>query len=276
MLALFLEQQQRGSAGVGARHVLEVGAGCGLLGMVLAAAGCDVVLSEHPIALANLQSNVSACKPVSQRARVVQLDWTKQSHVQALVAAQRARDCPTCFDTIVGTDVVFSEHLVVPLLDTIHTLAGAKTTVWLCLQERCAAAHKLLLASIPGYFGHCAQIQSPAATVVKGCDEDVGAVIEALHGQLECVMLKLTGRLERTKDTSGAEAKCCEQVVSAPRQDDPPLSTPTAATTQCQPNAPVVERGKKRRKRDRQRDQIQVHGDREARKKRKKSKKNKG
>eukprot|EP01043_Picozoa_sp_COSAG02_P104459 COSAG02_NODE_40455_length_405_cov_1.009804_1_plen_134_part_11 len=52
LLALFLEQQQQKNnkkkqsqaaapSVVGARHVLEVGAGCGLLGMVLAAAGCD-------------------------------------------------------------------------------------------------------------------------------------------------------------------------------------------------------------------------------------------
>ena len=45
LLALFLEQQQRGSAGVGARHVLEVGAGCGLLGMVLDALGSVGVTS---------------------------------------------------------------------------------------------------------------------------------------------------------------------------------------------------------------------------------------
>jgi hypothetical protein len=291
LLALFLEQQQQqrrqqqqqkrqqaaASSSVGARHVLEVGAGCGLLGMVLAAAGCDVVLSEHPIALANLQSNVAACEPLAERARVVQLDWTKETHIQALVAAQRARGCPPCFDTIVGTDVVFSEQLVAPLLHTIHTLAHAKTTVWLCLQERCAASHKQLLASIPSYFGSCAQIRSPSEAVEEGCDEDVAAVIEALHGELECVLLKLTGRLEVNADMAGSQAGCSERQAPAMREDQPSRSTPTATETQAQEQAPVAARGAttKESKRNRDMDQADPRGDRAPRKKHKKSKKSK-
>jgi hypothetical protein len=46
--------------GAAAATVLEVGAGCGLLGMVLARAGCDVTLSEHPLAMPNLRHNVAS------------------------------------------------------------------------------------------------------------------------------------------------------------------------------------------------------------------------
>lgn len=284
LLALFLEQRQKKSkkkqsqaaapSGVGARHVLEVGAGCGLLGMVLAAAGCDVLLTEHPIALANLQSNVAASTPLSQRARVMPLDWTEESHIHALVAAQRARGCPPCFDTIVGTDVVFSEQLVVPLLNTIHTLANAKTTVWLCLQERCAASHKLLLASIPSYFGSCTQIQKPSEAVEDGCDEGVAAVIEALHGELECVLLKLTGRLGPTAATIGSQARGSERPVSAVGV---PQSTPAAPETHGQEHASVAARGAttKQSKRNREMDQASARVGGAARKKHKKSKKSK-
>ena len=265
------QQQPATPCNVGARHVLEVGAGCGLLGMVLAAAGCNVVLTEHPIALANLRCNVEACKISSQRARVAQLDWTKESHLQELIAAQNARGCPRCFDTIVGTDVVFSEHLVVPLLNTIHLLSDAKTTVWLCLQERCAAAHKLLMTSIPSYFRSCAQIQSPGAAVEEGCSEEVAAVIEALHGELECVLLKLTGRLDSKAATGAMPVACSGRPVTATRQDQPPQSTLATTETECQEHAAAPARGEsaKRGPRDWQKDEAKVHGERVARKKHK-------
>ena len=139
LLGLFLEHQQAFTTRAlkKSHHVLEVGAGCGLLGMVLAAAGCDVVLTEHPIALANLQHNVArCCASVAERARVAELNWCEAKDVRAVRDAQRARSCPPTFDTIVGTDVVFSEQLVVPLLRSVHALASDHTTVWLCLQVR--------------------------------------------------------------------------------------------------------------------------------------------
>merc|ERR1711871_892069 len=57
------------------------------------------------------------------------------------------------FDMIVGTDVIFATRLVPPLLRTMHALSREGTEVWLCMQERCAAAHALLLAQAHLYFG---------------------------------------------------------------------------------------------------------------------------
>jgi predicted nicotinamide N-methyase len=279
LLALFLEPQWPQPR---PRHVLEVGAGCGLLGMVLAAAGSDVVLSEHPIALANLQRNVAACSAVApERARVARLDWTEQGDVRALAAAQLARGCPPCFDTIVGTDVVFSEHLVVPLLDTIHTLADAHTTVWLCLQERCAASHKLLLATIPHYFRDCARIEpaapAPAEAAHGGCSArlgpDVATVIEALHGQLECVLLKLTGRLQRA--AAGAAGPLAtqhgqERQPERPpaKKEAPPCKSGQAAAAESAAREKPRGQGKARR---REREHNQTLGAQKPRKKHKKS-----
>jgi hypothetical protein len=168
----------------------------------------------------------------------------------------------------VGTDVVFSEHLVVPLLNTIHALADAKTTVWLCLQERCAAAHKLLMTSIPSYFRSCEQIQSPGTAVEEGCSEEVVAVIEALHGELECVLLKLTGRLDSKAATDARHFACSGRPVNATRQDQPPQSTPATTETQCQEHA-AAPRGVSAKRGPRDWDQAKVHGDRVARKKQK-------
>jgi hypothetical protein len=41
-------------------QVLEVGAGCGLLGLVLARLGCDVTLTEAPVVMDYLTSNVGS------------------------------------------------------------------------------------------------------------------------------------------------------------------------------------------------------------------------
>ena len=113
LLALFLEHGgERGEWRAAGQRVLEVGAGCGLLGMVLAAAGCDVVLTEHPVALANLRHNVGACAAAEGRARVHRLDWEDEGDARAVQEAQRARGSPPTFDTIVGTDVVFAEGMV--------------------------------------------------------------------------------------------------------------------------------------------------------------------
>jgi hypothetical protein len=59
------------------------------------------------------------------------------------VVAGREQERESClestggnFDYIVGTDVVFAERLVEPLLETMHLMAGKTTVVWLCLQVR--------------------------------------------------------------------------------------------------------------------------------------------
>lgn len=53
-------------------------------------------------------------------------------HRQDRAACLRSAGGP--FDFIVGTDVVFAERLVEPLLETLHSMAGEETVVWLCLQ----------------------------------------------------------------------------------------------------------------------------------------------
>ena len=75
LLATYLEAQ----GGLAKRRVLEVGAGCGLLGLVLATHGAEVLLTEAQPAMSNLRRNVKAagkeCKPTP---RAMQLRWESE------------------------------------------------------------------------------------------------------------------------------------------------------------------------------------------------------
>ena len=80
---------------------LEVGAGCGLLGLTLAGIGAQVVLTETPDAMPNLRWNVEHNQPARRgSARAQTLHWGDDADIAAVV-----RHGP--FDVLVGTDVVY-------------------------------------------------------------------------------------------------------------------------------------------------------------------------
>jgi predicted nicotinamide N-methyase len=130
-------------------RVLEVGAGCGLLGQVLATSGwCKkVVVTETKDVLANLVANLARNGGTkrTKKPTVQQLDWLhyKTDAVEDLKEHS--------FDTIVGTDVVFTPALVEPLLETLRFMAHQETVVYLCLQIRCEDSHQLLLDKATNY-----------------------------------------------------------------------------------------------------------------------------
>eukprot|EP00697_Spironema_sp_BW2_P008308 gnl/Spiro4/22876_TR11287_c3_g4_i1.p1 gnl/Spiro4/22876_TR11287_c3_g4~~gnl/Spiro4/22876_TR11287_c3_g4_i1.p1 ORF type:complete len:277 (+),score=24.79 gnl/Spiro4/22876_TR11287_c3_g4_i1:57-833(+) len=131
--------------------VLEVGAGCGLLGLVLAHMGFRVVLTDAETAtLRNLNGNVqrnSAGLATETLPCAMQLRWGSEEDVHTV----RAR-VPTGFDVVVGTDVLFATRLVEPLLWSIWSLSSEHTDVWMCMQIRCADSHALFLETAPRFF----------------------------------------------------------------------------------------------------------------------------
>ena len=144
--------------------VLEIGAGCGMLGLVLAASGLasSVILTECTEVMDDLRSNVernivaedNSLSPDMVSAK--QLRWDRLEEDVALSyknaqggAKSNSRSVsqlqPHSFDTICGTDVVFTPNLVRPLLACLALLAHQRTNIYLCLQVRCADSHALLL-----------------------------------------------------------------------------------------------------------------------------------
>jgi predicted nicotinamide N-methyase len=154
-----------GKSGGRTKTVVELGAGCGMLGLTIhkalemkmdkhQAGGLQwrVILTETDEVMDNLRRNfqrnskiVKAQPPASSSscpptASVCELDWTKyREHCQAAGIDAHS------VDLILGTDVVFSTRFVEPLLQTMEYLCHDKGTAILCLQERCPDSHALLL-----------------------------------------------------------------------------------------------------------------------------------
>ena len=143
--------------------VLEIGSGCGMLGLVLAASclSSSVILTECSEVMNDLRSNVqrninangnSLSRDVVS-AQLLRWDCLEEDIAGSDDSNTDAKNCskkslhlrPHSFDTIVGTDVVFTPALVRPLLSCLALMAHKHTNIYLCLQVRCADSHALLL-----------------------------------------------------------------------------------------------------------------------------------
>jgi hypothetical protein len=196
------------------RTVLEIGAGCGMLGLSLhkafelgiigdsdkgsAFSSSRVVVTETNEVMDNLRKNFEQNYPLpssegsttttgwvtnlqAHRLSVEELDWTrcKEDCSRAKIEA-RSVDC------IVGTDVVFSTRFVQPMLETMQFLSHPHTVIYLCLQERCKDSHKLLLGEATNY-GFCVEDISEAVYNDEALAHSCG-----FGRTLECKLLKFT------------------------------------------------------------------------------------
>jgi len=120
------------------KQIVEVGAGCGLLGMGLAAsnhAPMSTVLTEAEPVSRNLATNLAQNKELVHNTKSCTLDWTSYQQ-----DAEKAGLRAGIADIVLGTDVLFSPALVRPLLDTLSFLCNDR--VYLCVQTRCATSHQ--------------------------------------------------------------------------------------------------------------------------------------
>ena len=113
-------------------EVLELGAGVGVVGLVAAAAGARVILTDyHPRVLETLRSNITA-NGLSEHASVETLEWGA-----GRAGASRAR-------LILGADLVVAERVAPLLASTLHsTLHEADGVFLYAHQER----HAIFLGS---------------------------------------------------------------------------------------------------------------------------------
>ena len=158
---------------------LEVGAGCGLLGQVLAASGWaeKVVLTETVNVMNNLLENIQRNQPMVKRADGRQLDWMNVER-----DANKANLKAHSFDTIVGADVIFTPSLVEPLLTTLRYMSHEDTVVYLCLQVRCPDSHRLLLDKARLY-----------EWVTKDVSSELSLIPECAWGlHMDIILLRLT------------------------------------------------------------------------------------
>jgi hypothetical protein len=197
-------------------RTIEVGAGCGLLGQVLAAANCssEMIVTETEQVLVNLQANLdrnstatkvdtdttTATSPI----RACCLDW---EHFERDAAANNI--LPHSCDTILGTDVLFATRFVLPLLQTLQFLSIAasdtseidtdtskRVNIYLCVQIRCAASHELFLEEAPS-FGFDVHDISDECFAIPSC---------AWGRDLECKVFRMTTTAAGTTTTKSTSA----------------------------------------------------------------------
>ncbi|GAB2233672.1 hypothetical protein Droror1_Dr00002900 [Drosera rotundifolia] len=136
------------------KRVIELGAGCGVAGFGMAILGCEVVATDQKEVLSllqrNLERNTSCIMQMNPgfsdsfgSVKVAELDWGNEDHIQAVGPP---------YDFIIGTDVVYAEHLLEPLLDTIVALSGPRTTIVLGYEIRSTNVHEQMLEMLKRKF----------------------------------------------------------------------------------------------------------------------------
>ncbi|KAG4985520.1 hypothetical protein AAZX31_12G076100 [Glycine max] len=126
------------------KRVIELGAGCGVSGIGMALLGCDVIVTDQkevlPLLQRNVERNISRITQKNPESfgsiKVAELQWGDESHIKAVGPP---------FDYIIGTDVVYVEHLLEPLLQTILALSGPRTTIMLGYEIRSTSVHEKML-----------------------------------------------------------------------------------------------------------------------------------
>ncbi|KAL5565789.1 hypothetical protein UlMin_028953 [Ulmus minor] len=126
------------------KRVIELGAGCGVAGFGMALLGCDVVATDQievlPLLRRNVERNTSSIMQLNPDSfgsiQAAELNWGNESDIRAVGPP---------FDYIIGTDVVYAEHLLDPLLQTIFALSGPKTTIMMGYEIRSTSVHEQML-----------------------------------------------------------------------------------------------------------------------------------
>lgn len=98
-------------------RLLELGAGLGAPGLVAAAKGFQVTLSDYEERILNFQRVSAAANGLKVACRFI--DWTKPPVLEP-------------FDTIIGAEILFREELLPPLLRLFDKLLAPGGTIYLC------------------------------------------------------------------------------------------------------------------------------------------------
>ena len=117
-------------------RILELGSGCGLLGIgiqVLGGSKVEVILSEHGGAVKWLKTNIEQNEALFERTpTAICLDWRKFNSIDSHVGLVDEED----FDLIVGSDILYDSNLHQALTNTIARLSSSKTLVYVAYPQR--------------------------------------------------------------------------------------------------------------------------------------------
>ncbi|XP_058076608.1 uncharacterized protein LOC131225159 isoform X5 [Magnolia sinica] len=182
------------------KRAIELGAGCGLAGFGLALLGCNLVSTDQievlPLLMRNIERNTSRIKQSNPNSalfgsiEVAELDWGNPDHIKAVGPP---------FDYIIGTDIVYAEHLLEPLLKTIVALSGPRTTVLMDSTYRHPSI-QLFIMGFKAQVGCCAEDMTQGQINERGGEEECGSGEEADSNVEEVFVEGTTGNHKLSSD----------------------------------------------------------------------------
>jgi len=154
---------------VAGRRVVELGSGCGLVGLTAAALGGHVTLTDLPCNVPLLRYNLArdsnraalAGAPHAPAAR--SLDWTAPLPEELLHSA----------DVILGTDLFYAGCPVEALAATLGRLAAPRTVAWLAAGRNRATLAAFFAAVAPEWDVRTADREAELNNVFQCDDCDV-------------------------------------------------------------------------------------------------------
>eukprot|EP00026_Physarum_polycephalum_P015444 Phypoly_transcript_16127.p1 GENE.Phypoly_transcript_16127~~Phypoly_transcript_16127.p1 ORF type:complete len:240 (+),score=13.95 Phypoly_transcript_16127:55-720(+) len=139
-LSKYLEKVERESVGTFRdKRVIELGSGCGLVGIIAARLGANVTLTDVGGLVTQLAHNINA-NHLGGNAKARELFWGTD-----------VTEFLPPFDYILASDVTWVTHLVEPLVKTMSDLSSDKTQILMSLEHRSKITEDLLFEMLLKY-----------------------------------------------------------------------------------------------------------------------------
>ena len=147
------------------KSVLELGSGCGLVGITASFLGArDVVLTDLPYVMPLMKENVNTNMTKVQASLCVKIrcmtcDWFNPPGVDEFGFSLIGSEYSKFPDVILIADCVWVEHLVNPLLKTIDCLTDGHTEVIISYQRRGRTTHEALWCGLRTLFNSFEEVK---------------------------------------------------------------------------------------------------------------------
>lgn len=134
------------------KRVIELGSGCGIVGVAAAICGCkEVIMTDLAYALPLMRENVDINRVAWKDTDVVvsckECDWFQPPPVDELLGHYDSKA-----DVLLVADCVWLSSLIAPLLRTLKLYTTESTDVFITYQQRGKEAHDLFMEGIHNLF----------------------------------------------------------------------------------------------------------------------------
>ena len=137
------------------KRVIELGSGCGVVGLAAAICGCkEIVMTDLSYALPLMKENVDINRAAWNNGKDVvvsckECDWFQPPPVDELLLGE---DNNKKADVLLVADCVWLSSLIEPLLRTLNQYAHDSTEVFITYQQRGKDSHDLFMEGIHKLF----------------------------------------------------------------------------------------------------------------------------